>query len=164
MRGTFALTLITVGNATDFYAISDVNWSVSSGPMLNGSGTFAAGPAPFNPSQHMSLDLTISPATPPWTGVQHFDTTTAAGARTVAPPVISIQLANSETGCPGVRVWVVASRYRSDWDASGTISVTDIFGYLNAWFAGSGYADFNASNTLEVQDIFDFLGAWFAGI
>ena len=84
--------------------------------------------------------------------------------RTIAPPVIYMQVANSATGCPGVRVLILASRYRADFDGSGTITVGDIFSFLDAWFAGSGYADFNDSGGLEVQDIFDYLGAWFAGI
>ncbi len=50
-----------------------------------------------------------------------------------------------------------------DFNESATLSITDIFAYLEAWFAGYIRADFNYSGTLEVQDIFDFLGAWFAG-
>jgi hypothetical protein len=112
----------------------------------------------------MHLDLTLAPAPQPWTGVQQFDTTPASGIRTVAPPVISMQVANSTTGCPGIRAWVVATRYQSDWDASGTITVGDIFAFLSGWFAGSAYADFNGTGGVQVQDIFDFLGAWFAGV
>jgi hypothetical protein len=50
-----------------------------------------------------------------------------------------------------------------DYDHSGTLSVQDIFDFLNGWFAGAAQADFNHSGGLEVQDIFDFLNAWFGG-
>ena len=51
----------------------------------------------------------------------------------------------------------------ADFDGSGTLTVQDIFGYINAWFAGNLAADTNNSGTLVVQDIFDYLSAWFAG-
>ncbi|HMN42004.1 MAG TPA: GC-type dockerin domain-anchored protein [Phycisphaerales bacterium] len=49
-----------------------------------------------------------------------------------------------------------------DFNCSGTLSVQDIFDFLNAWFAADPRADFNGGG-LAVQDIFDFLNAWFAG-
>jgi uncharacterized membrane protein len=49
-----------------------------------------------------------------------------------------------------------------DFDCSGSLTVQDIFAYLNAWFAGDPRADFNGGG-LSVPDIFDFLNAWFAG-
>jgi hypothetical protein len=51
----------------------------------------------------------------------------------------------------------------ADYDHSGDLAVTDIFAYLNGWFAGEAAADINHSGGLEIQDIFDFLNAWFAG-
>lgn len=51
----------------------------------------------------------------------------------------------------------------ADFCENGTLAISDIFAFLDAWFAGYIRADFNYSGTLEVQDIFDFLGAWFAG-
>lgn len=41
------------------------------------------------------------------------------------------------------------------------IDVSDIFGFLTAWFAGE--ADFDRSGSTEVLDIFAYLTAWFAG-
>jgi hypothetical protein len=52
---------------------------------------------------------------------------------------------------------------RADFDHNGAITLQDLFGFLNAWFAGSPQADANNSNSLTIQDIFDFLAAWFAG-
>ncbi|HVU65450.1 MAG TPA: hypothetical protein VHC70_15830, partial [Phycisphaerales bacterium] len=54
----------------------------------------------------------------------------------------------------------------ADYDKSGTIAVSDIFAFLNSWFAGSPFAlvgGDGASGTLAVSHIFDFLNAWFAG-
>jgi hypothetical protein len=50
-----------------------------------------------------------------------------------------------------------------DYNNSGTVSVQDIFDFLNSWFAGAAAADFNHVGGLTVQDIFDFLNAWFLG-
>ncbi len=50
-----------------------------------------------------------------------------------------------------------------DYDGNGILAVTDIFAFLNAWFAGSASTDFDANGTLAVADIFAFLNAWFAG-
>jgi CubicO group peptidase (beta-lactamase class C family) len=51
----------------------------------------------------------------------------------------------------------------SDFDASGDLSVQDIFDFLDAWFASNLSADINASGTLSTLDIFAFLNRWFAG-
>jgi hypothetical protein len=51
----------------------------------------------------------------------------------------------------------------ADFDASDTLTVDDIFVFLNAWFADAPDADFDASGTRTVDDIFVFLNAWFAG-
>ncbi len=52
---------------------------------------------------------------------------------------------------------------RADFNGDTLVSVTDIFAFLNAWFAGSPATDFNGVGGLTVQDIFDFLAAWFVG-
>ncbi len=52
---------------------------------------------------------------------------------------------------------------RVDFDGSGSLSPSDIFAFLSAWFAGSASADFDMSGSLSVQDIFAFINAWFAG-
>jgi hypothetical protein len=73
---------------------------------------------------------------------------------------ITVRVANAcgmVTGAPPIHL--VCS---GDFNCSGTLSVQDIFDFLNAWFAGNPTADFN-SGGLAVQDIFDFLNAWFAG-
>lgn len=59
-------------------------------------------------------------------------------------------------GCPRVVC-------RADFDWSGSVTVTDIFEFLNAWFAGNPAADFDGMNGVDVADIFALLNAWFAG-
>jgi hypothetical protein len=56
----------------------------------------------------------------------------------------------------------------ADFDHSGDVSVGDLFGYLDAWFAefgafGNGLAaDFDVSGDVSVADLFAYLDAWFA--
>ncbi len=50
----------------------------------------------------------------------------------------------------------------ADFDQNGQVEVSDIFAFLNAWFANSPSANINGG-AIEVADIFDYLGAWFAG-
>ena len=50
----------------------------------------------------------------------------------------------------------------ADFNHSNSLSVQDIFDFLNAWFNGSPTADFNGGG-ISAQDIFDFLAAWFGG-
>lgn len=62
---------------------------------------------------------------------------------------------------------------RADFNQTGGLTVSDIFSFLAAWFAGctgqstspclSQNADFDSSGGLTVTDIFAFLTAWFAG-
>lgn len=55
-----------------------------------------------------------------------------------------------------------------DADESGGIDVTDLFLFLDRWFAQNGQsgpgltADFDSSGTVDVTDLFDYLDGWFA--
>lgn len=50
-----------------------------------------------------------------------------------------------------------------DFNASGSVTVQDIFDFLTAYFLGDMASDYNASGSVTVQDIFDFLTAYFLG-
>ncbi len=50
----------------------------------------------------------------------------------------------------------------ADFDNDGQITTTDLFAFLNAWFAGLPSANINGG-ILDVNDIFDYLNLWFAG-
>jgi uncharacterized membrane protein len=52
---------------------------------------------------------------------------------------------------------------RADFNASGAVSVQDIFDFLSAYFASSPAADVNGVGGVTVQDIFDYLASYFAG-
>jgi hypothetical protein len=52
---------------------------------------------------------------------------------------------------------------KANFNASGGLSVQDIFDFLAAYFSNSPSADFNGQGGISVQDIFDFLAAYFAG-
>lgn len=51
----------------------------------------------------------------------------------------------------------------ANFDGVNGVDVPDIFGFLNAWFAGLPAANFNGTGGITVEDIFAFLTAWFAG-
>jgi hypothetical protein len=52
---------------------------------------------------------------------------------------------------------------RGDANRDQTLTVQDIFDFLNLWFGGLPGSDWNGDGTLAVSDIFDFLNDWFAG-
>lgn len=165
MRGSFVLSLVNIGDVTDFYSVTNVRWVVPTiagqafDRTITGMGTFSAGQFPYANHQHMMLDLSISPATNGWGNVEHFDSDGAQ--RTVNPPVMDINIANSMTGCPGVRMHLRASWYQSDWNGDGVVAVQDVFDLLADYFAGRG--DYNLNGATSVQDIFDFLEDYFGG-
>jgi len=166
MYGTFTLTLGGIGSVTDFYTVTGVEWSVPQlggqpfGGSIAGAGRFSAGQEGVADHQFMSLELTVTP--PPFGGanIQTFES--VFGSRTVPPPVISIEIANSTTGCAGVRTQIVASKLRSDWNASGASSVQDLFDFLADYFQSRG--DYTGDGETTVGDLFSFLRDWFAGV
>jgi hypothetical protein len=51
----------------------------------------------------------------------------------------------------------------ADVNASGSVTVQDIFDFLALYFSNHPRADINASGSVTVQDIFDFLALYFTG-
>jgi subtilisin-like proprotein convertase family protein len=78
--------------------------------------------------------------------------------------VWSLRVSDMRSGVTGtltswqLKVYGTTPDCPCDWNGNG-LSVSDIFDFLNDWFAG--VADFNNDGTPSVQDIFDFLGCWF---
>ncbi len=75
-----------------------------------------------------------------------------AGGRTIFPLAACSTYANIAALC-----------CFADFNASGSVTVQDLFDYLAAYFAADPRADFNISTTITVQDLFDYLAAYFAG-
>lgn len=50
-----------------------------------------------------------------------------------------------------------------DFDASGTISVQDVFDFLRAYFSGASSADVNGVDGVTIEDVFAFLASYFSG-
>ncbi len=59
--------------------------------------------------------------------------------------------------------FLVTLRCLGDFNASGSVTVQDIFDFLTAFFAGDISADVNGQGGVSTQDIFDFLTLWFGG-
>lgn len=51
----------------------------------------------------------------------------------------------------------------ADFNASGSLSVQDLFDFLIAYFAQDPRTDINGVGGITVQDLFDYLAAYFAG-
>ncbi len=51
----------------------------------------------------------------------------------------------------------------ADVNASGTVTVQDVFDFLAYYFAGAPQADINGVGGVTVQDVFDFLSRYFGG-
>lgn len=51
----------------------------------------------------------------------------------------------------------------ADFNRDGVVSVSDVFDFLNSWFAAGLGADWNGDGTIAVTDIFEFLNDWFTG-
>lgn len=54
----------------------------------------------------------------------------------------------------------------ADFDLSNAVDVTDLFGFLDAWFIGDGQdvdltADFTDDGSVDVDDLFGYLDVWF---
>jgi GH15 family glucan-1,4-alpha-glucosidase len=73
----------------------------------------------------------------------------------------TIPLATGPGAITTITITTVAGN-SPDYNHSGSLTVGDIFDFLNGWFAGSPDADFDG-NGLAVSDIFSYLNAWFAG-
>ncbi|MBY0313352.1 MAG: alpha amylase C-terminal domain-containing protein [Phycisphaerales bacterium] len=56
---------------------------------------------------------------------------------------------------------------RADFDCTGGgssgVGTSDIFAFLNAWFASSPQCDIDGVGGVDTQDVFAFLNIWFAG-
>ncbi len=52
---------------------------------------------------------------------------------------------------------------KADFDKGLTVTVNDLFLFLNSWFAVEALADASGDQLVSVEDIFEYLRAWFLG-
>jgi hypothetical protein len=97
----------------------------------------------------------LSPFTFTW------NTAGYSGRHTLVAKAYELQNGTEAVGLP-VSVTITPA-CDANFDGVNGLGVSDIFAFLNAWFALDPRADFNHVNGVTVQDIFDFLNAWFAG-
>lgn len=51
----------------------------------------------------------------------------------------------------------------ADFNASSSVTIDDLLGFLQAWFSGSTTADLDGTPGVTLEDLFAFLGAWHVG-
>ena len=51
----------------------------------------------------------------------------------------------------------------ADFNASGTVTIDDLFLYINAYFTGAPAADFNGVGGVTIDDLFLYFNAYFVG-
>jgi hypothetical protein len=125
--------VFTVGATIFAPSPSSIRWLRSGVPV-------AAGP---RISGQNSPLLTISPARYPDLGAYQLEVTTPCGTFLSPPATLTFCFA--------------------DFNRDGARNPTDVFAFLNAYFAADPRADFNGDGTRTPTDIFLFLTAYFAG-
>lgn len=91
--------------------------------------------------------------------------TTVGQAACMASGTAGASFAAASSSCNSGGSTITPCCY-ADYNKANSITVQDIFDYLNDWFAGSTFAIVGgdgSGGTLAVQAIFDYLNAWFAG-
>ena len=80
---------------------------------------------------------------------------------------VADMLMNYSLNSPFSAPWLRADHTtpcRVDFNFDGSVTIQDLFDFLNAYFTGViPAADFNRSGMATTQDIFDFLAAYFVG-
>lgn len=51
----------------------------------------------------------------------------------------------------------------ADFNRDNSVTLQDLFEYMDAWFAAAPDADVNNDQAVTLQDLFDFLDLWFVG-
>lgn len=144
--GAFALTAPTAGGVTGSLA-PVLTWE----PSANAT-SYAISITP-NGNSAIALTSTGTSVTVP-AGV-------LANCQSATWSVVASGPGGSVMSTPVAQSFSLSSR--ADFDRDGVSTVSDIFAFLAAWFAGNPQADFNHQGGITVSDIFNFLDTWFAG-
>jgi hypothetical protein len=148
--GAATFSVVASGAGTLSYAwqvqtASDVWQTLGNDPFPMSCGSGASGSAYAGPILSPAVSIGIRPCA----GVGSYQVrcvvSDASGCGSVTSNAVTYTI------CP------------ADFNCSNTLSVQDIFDFLNAWFAGDARTDFDHDNSLLVADIFAYLNAWFVG-
>ncbi|HPO92750.1 MAG TPA: hypothetical protein PL072_04685 [Phycisphaerales bacterium] len=77
-------------------------------------------------------------------------------------PLTGVTLIGPNAYFDDVAVDIVHRHCICDFDQSGAVGVSDLFQFLDAWFALDESSDFDGSGDWGVADLFQFLDCWFA--
>jgi hypothetical protein len=153
LRGRFTLSLTASDPSRDSFSIDSlVMYGTNLSQTYTGGGTYIVGTG-LPGEQRTSADVAINrlPAF-------HSDYARRVYLRhTTIDTIISLPT----SACSTVTLDILSTPFVSDWNADGTVSTSDIFDFINAWFAGDGDTDEDGSTT--TADIFAFINAWLAG-
>lgn len=127
-------TITRTGNTATVTA----NTSIDASPPVNNTPT----PLPATP-------LMVPATSPLCPSINVLTTLTLTSQTITTTSTVAITAGGVQQLCP------------CDADGSGTITVADIFEYLNRWFAGDPRADLNGGG-IQTTDLFDFLNCWFS--
>ncbi len=111
VRGTFKLTFTGSDGLFDYYAVEDVNWTVSLGNperRLTGSGTYKVG-GEFAVRHQLELDLSTDGGAP-----QHFDSGLVQGGGDFPHIAIAIAIAINGFYCYDTAIYVDADLVKAD--------------------------------------------------
>ncbi|HMN41578.1 MAG TPA: GC-type dockerin domain-anchored protein [Phycisphaerales bacterium] len=182
----------TAGTLADTAALPcpSAPWSIATQPAPRtacplGSAGFSVALAGNNPGP-FSFQWQLETAPDAWTTLGNDPLPLACGGsariQSSSPNAPSVTI--SIRGCPGPALASQAFQIRcvastpccstpslraqysicpADFECNGSLAVSDVFAFLNAWFDGNLAADVDGTSGLQVSDIFAFLNAWFGG-
>lgn len=161
LRGSFVLTLIGIGDVTDFYSINQLVLTL---PQLQrvyaGEGQFRFSIWTHQESISAEIGNVLTGAPP-----QHFE-----GSATVPadPDTMDITITRNNRVCHDTVFRIAAARCRTDWDRSGAITPADVAAFVSDWVRSvqqnTQAADYNGNGAIEPADVAQFVGAWFTGV
>ena len=149
--------------------LSDFVPGLATSPSVNNPGSGFYVLSIFRATQAFYSNYSNSEYVGGWTATANTDGTVNLAGASAAWPLISggvgvASQTNPATASASIGAWLWRpAACPPDMNSSGTLTVQDIFDFLNAWFANTPRGDFNRADGCTIHDIFDYLSAWFAG-
>lgn len=156
-RGSFALSLVGIGDVFDFYDVVTMNlttvqlhWSFA------GSGEFRF--SQVANLESLSVDL-AQPGFPP----QHFNGESAVPGN---PDTMILTITVNNRVCYDTVFSIVAARCRADWDRDGVIAPADIAAFINLWVRSLTQntldGDYDGNGQVQPADVAAMVNVWFS--